>query len=86
MNLTSLIDVDWLSYQAGVPADFLFGLPVFLTFVMSLVSMAKTREPENYKVGRHMNTKTNHNWGFPLALVILIGAFAPSFVQFLTHS
>lgn len=66
------LDVEWIAAQAGVPVSFLIGIPVFFFFVLTLASMMGTKEPENYRVGRHAEAQRGNSWLAPVGLFILV--------------
>ena len=73
MKIDTLIDLDWLAYQTGLPVDFLIAIPIFIAVVMTLVSMAATKPPENYRVGRHLEIDRTLERFTALALLLLVG-------------
>ena len=73
MEPDKIVDLEWVAAQAGVPVSFLIGIPVFVTIIFMLSSMLATKEPENYKIGRHGDVKTGSNWLAPMGMLILIG-------------
>jgi hypothetical protein len=70
--MDKFLDVEWIAVQAGVPVSFLIGIPVFFAFVLTLASMMGTKEPENYRVGRHAQAKSNNTWIGPIGLLMFI--------------
>jgi hypothetical protein len=84
--MNEILDVDWIAAQAGVPVSFLIAIPVFMVFVFTLASMMGTKEPDNYRVGRHADVKSTNNWIAPVGLFILIGVALTSYGHyFLPH-
>ncbi len=80
------LDVEWIAVQAGVPVSFLIGIPVFFVFVLTLASMMGTKEPENYRVGRHAEARSSNTWIAPLGLVIFIAITLSYFGQYFVPS
>ncbi len=86
MKLAAEIDFDWIALHAGVPVGYLIWIPIFLTLVLTLVSMVGTREPENYKIGRHAEVKTQNNWAVSITMLILIAIFVSSFGHYFSRA
>ena len=84
--MDKFLDLEWMASQAGVPVSFLIGIPIFFAFVLTLASMMGTKEPENYRVGRHMEAKSNNTWIAPIGLLIFIGVTLSSFGHFFMPS
>ncbi len=80
--MTEIIDFEWIAAQAGVPVSFLFGIPVFFVIILTLASMMGTKEPENYRIGRHAEAKRNNSWVAPVGLVILVGVALNMYGQY----
>jgi heme/copper-type cytochrome/quinol oxidase subunit 2 len=70
--MNQILDVEWIAAQAGVPVSFLIAIPVFLVFVFTLASMMGSKEPDNYRIGRHAEVKRTNTWVAPVGLFILI--------------
>lgn len=81
--MDKFLDIEWIATQAGVPVSFLIGIPVFFAFVLTLASMMGTKEPENYRVGRHMEAKSNNTWIAPVGLVMFIAITLSYFGQYI---
>ena len=70
--MDKFLDVEWIAVQAGVTVSFLIGIPVFFAFILTLASRMGTKQPENYRLGRDTQAKSNNTWVGPLGLVIFI--------------
>ncbi len=84
--MNKFLDVEWIAVQAGVPVSFLIGIPIFFAFVLTLASMMGTKEPENYRLGRHAEAKSSSTWIGPVGLVIFIGITLSNFGQYFLPS
>ena len=84
--MNQYLDIEWIAVQAGVPVSFLIGIPIFFAFVLTLASMMGTKEPENYRVGRHMEVKRNNTWIAPIGLMIFIGVTFSTFGHYFLPS
>jgi hypothetical protein len=84
--MDKFLDVEWIAVQAGVPVSFLIGIPFFFAFVLTLASMMGTKEPENYRVGRHAEAKSSNTWIAPIGLMIFIGIALSNFGQYFLPS
>jgi len=84
--MKEFVDLDWIAAQAGVPVSFLIGIPVFFVLILTLASMMGTKEPENYRIGRHAEVKRDGSWLAPIGLMILIGIAITNYGKFFTPS
>ena len=84
--MNKFLDVEWIAVQAGVPVSFLIGIPVFFVIVLTLASMMGTKEPDNFRGGRHAGVKRSNTWVAPLGLFLLVAAALSSYGHyFLPH-
>jgi hypothetical protein len=84
--MDKFLDVEWIAVQAGVPVSFLIGIPVFFAFILTLASMMGTKEPENYRVGRHAQARSSNTWLGPVGLMIFIGITFTNFGHYFLPS
>ena len=84
--MDKFLDVEWIAVQAGVPVSFLIGIPVFFEFILTLASMMGTKEPENYRVGRHAQARSSNTWLGPVGLMIFIGITFTNFGHYFLPS
>ncbi|WP_395781072.1 hypothetical protein [Aquidulcibacter sp.] len=86
MRINQYLDFQWIAVQAGVPVSFLIGIPIFFAFVLTLASMMGTKEPENYRVSRHMEVKRTNSWMAPVGLMIFVGITFANFGHYFLAS
>lgn len=80
--MNGFIDFEWIAAQAGVPVSFLIGIPIFFAIILTLASMMGSKEPENYRIGRHAEAKRGTSWVAPVGLVVLIGVALTNYGHF----
>ncbi|MCA3694637.1 hypothetical protein [Aquidulcibacter sp.] len=80
--MNGFIDFEWIAAQAGVPVSFLIGIPIFFAIILTLASMMGSKEPENYRIGRHAEAKRGASWLAPVGLVVLIGVALTNYGHF----
>jgi hypothetical protein len=68
--MVSLLDLDMWAFRFGVPVQFLLAAPLFIAFVLTLVSIASGKRTENYISERYADA----NKATPLnGILILLG-------------